>query len=153
VEDRGRSPRVLVVTGAFGEVPAAAAADAVATGWRRQAPDTQLDLAAVPLQTQPPEGVQQVLERLRVPERAAAVDLVVTTAAVFGPDTLLVTVPRGAAWAAQRAGRPCVALAGRVLVGRREYAAAGFDGVYGLEDTGAASLAALAERVARTWAR
>ena len=61
-----------------------------------------------------------------------------------------------------KAGCPCVVLAERVLVGRREFAAAGVDAAYELEpdlaggpaeaaDRLRGRLAASAERVARTW--
>ena len=56
--------------------------------------------------------------------------------------------------------RPCVALAGKVLVGSREMRALGVESAYSLVDLvgeeramaePAAALAELAERVARTW--
>ena len=47
------------------------------------------------------------------------------------------------AWVAQRAGRPCVVLAGRVLVGRREFAAAGVDAAYSVEEIAGSPAAAL----------
>ena len=58
--------------------------------------------------------------------------------------------------------QPCVALAGRVLVGSREMRALGVESAYSVADLvgeeaasrdPAGSLAALAERVARTWSR
>ena len=63
--------------------------------------------------------------------------------------------------------RPCVVLAGRVEVGRREYAASGVSGCYAVVDDllsrglseqaafdrPADRLADLAERAARTWSR
>ncbi len=64
-----------------------------------------------------------------------------------------------AAWAAEHA-RPCLVLAGRVSVGRRQAAAAGIEASYSLEaEVGperalahaAESLATLAEGVARQW--
>ena len=63
---------------------------------------------------------------------------------------------------AAEALRPCVALAGRVLVGSREMRALGIESAYSLVDLvgeeqalgdPAGSLARLAERVARTWSR
>jgi glycerate kinase len=106
-------------------------------------------------------GVQLVLDSLRLEDRAARADLVVTGEGTFDGTSLQGKVPRGVAWAAQRAGRPCVVLAGRVLVGRREYAAYGVDAAYAVEDAAgsvaaaldrpAERLADLAERVARTW--
>ena len=65
------------------------------------------------------------------------------------------------AWVAQRSGRPCVVLAGRVMIGRREFSSAGVDAAYSIvEMTGsveaalaepAARLARPAARVARSW--
>ncbi len=106
-------------------------------------------------------GVQAALEAVGLPERAAAADLLVTGAGTFDGTSLLGKVPKGVAWVAQRAGRPCVVLAGRVMIGRREFSSAGVDAAYSVED-GAGSpvavqdrlgprLADLAERVARTW--
>ena len=75
-------------------------------------------------------------------------------------DALAGKVPYGVAAVAGAAIRPCIALAGRVLVGAREMRALGVESAYSMEDlvgleTALAeptqSLAALAERVARTW--
>ena len=71
-------------------------------------------------------------------------------------------VPYGVAAVAGRAARPCIALAGRVLVGSREMRALGMESAYAMVDLvgeerslaePAAALADLAERVARTWSR
>jgi len=107
-------------------------------------------------------GVQTVLEALRLEQRAAAVDLLLTGEGSFDATSLQGKVPRGVAWVAQRSARPCVVLAGRVQVGRREFAAAGIDAAYSIEESAgsaaaaraepAARLADLAERVARSWA-
>ena len=69
-------------------------------------------------------------------------------------------MPYGVAQIAAEAVRPCVALAGKVLVGSREMRALGVESAYSLVDLvgeeramaePAAALAELAERVARTW--
>ncbi len=61
---------------------------------------------------------------------------------------------------ASEALRPCIALAGKVLVGSREMRALGMDSAYSIVDLvgedaafadAAGSLALLAQRVARTW--
>lgn len=106
-------------------------------------------------------GVQTVVEAVRLTERMERVDLALTGEGTFDETSLQGKVPRGVAWAAQRAGRPCVVLAGRVLVGRREFSAAGIDAAYAVEEVAgslaaalaepASRLADLAERVARTW--
>lgn len=106
-------------------------------------------------------GVETVLTSVGLPERAAAADLLVTGEGTLDGSSLRGKVPRGVAWAAQRAARPCVVLAGRVLVGRRELGAAGIDAAYAVEESAgslaaaladpAARLADLAARVARSW--
>jgi glycerate kinase len=107
-------------------------------------------------------GVQTVVEAVDLVGRASQVDLVVTGEGRLDGTSLLGKVPRGVAWAAQRAGRPCVVIAGDSVVGRREYAAAGIDAVYTLVETygreaalgrAAELLQALAARVAREWTR
>jgi glycerate kinase len=69
-------------------------------------------------------------------------------------------VPYGVAAVAGQALAPCVALAGKVLVGSREMRALGVESAYAVADLvgeetsfadPAGSLAALAERTARTW--
>lgn len=106
-------------------------------------------------------GVQTVLDAVRLEARAAAADLLVTGEGTLDGSSLRGKVPRGAAWVAQRTGRPCVVLAGRVLVGRRELGSAGIDAAYAVEESAgsleaaladpAGRLADLAARVARTW--
>ena len=105
-------------------------------------------------------GVQTVVDAVDLVTRAAGVDLVVTGEGRLDGTSLLGKVPRGVAWAAQRAARPCVVIAGDSVVGRREYAAAGIDAVYTLVETYGRSaafehtaelLADLSTRVAREW--
>ena len=68
----------------------------------------------------------------------------------------------GVAEIANEALRPCVAIAGQVLVGSREMRALGMDSAYGLVDVvgeqrafadPAGALGEVAARVARTWSR
>jgi glycerate kinase len=96
---------------------------------------------------------------------AAQADVVVTGEGSFDWQSLRGKVVSGVAEAALGQGRACVVLAGRVEVGRREYAATGVSGAFAvvddLRDRGlpesdalvrpAEHLAALAERAARTW--
>jgi glycerate 2-kinase len=105
-------------------------------------------------------GVQTVVDAVGLVDRAAAVDLVVTGEGRLDGTSLLGKVPRGVAWAAQRAARPCVVVAGDSVVGRREWAAAGIDAVYTLVETygrkaalerPAELLTELGARVARAW--
>jgi glycerate kinase len=129
-------------------------------------PEVPLQVAADPVPSLPAlggtrvSGTQVVVDAVRLAARCATADLVLTAETIFDAGSLQGRVPRGAAWAAQRAGRPCVVLAERVLVGRREFASAGVDAAYELPapDAGGADVADLvarleasAERVARTW--
>lgn len=105
-------------------------------------------------------GIELVGDAVRLAERARSADLVVTGEGAFDFSSRAGKVPAGVAAVAAEALRPCVALAGQVLVGSREMRALGMDSAYSLVELvgeqrayaePAASLAALAERVARTW--
>jgi glycerate kinase len=105
-------------------------------------------------------GFDLVAEATRLAERARSADLVVTGEGAFDFSSRAGKVPYGVASVAAAAVRPCVALAGRVLVGSREMRALGVESAYAMVDLvgeerslaePAAALAELAERVARTW--
>ena len=105
-------------------------------------------------------GLDLVADATRLAERARAADLVVTGEGAFDFSSRAGKVPYGVAQIAAEAVRPCVALAGKVLVGSREMRALGVESAYSLVDLvgeeramaePAAALAELAERVARTW--
>jgi glycerate kinase len=107
-------------------------------------------------------GITMVATAVRLTERARAADLVVTGEGAFDFSSRSGKVPYGVAEIAAEALRPCVALAGQVLVGSREMRALGVESAYSLVDLvgeerafgdPAGSLAALAGRVARTWSR
>ncbi|HEX5560210.1 MAG TPA: glycerate kinase [Nocardioidaceae bacterium] len=107
-------------------------------------------------------GVDVVCRALGLLERARRADLVLTGEGSFDFSSRSGTVPYGVAAVAAEALRPCVALAGRVLVGAREMRALGIESAYSVSDLvgeravvddPAGGLAALAERVARTWSR
>ncbi|HET7388980.1 MAG TPA: glycerate kinase [Nocardioidaceae bacterium] len=107
-------------------------------------------------------GVELVAEAIGLPGRAARADLVITGEGSFDFSSRAGKVPYGVAALAGRALQPCVALAGRVLVGAREMRTLGVESAYSMVDLvgeqaslddPAGSLAALAERVARTWSR
>lgn len=106
------------------------------------------------------DGVGLVADAVRLAELARSVDLVVTGEGAFDFQSRSGKVPYGVARVAGEAIRPCIALAGRVLVGSREMRALGVESAYAMEDLVGleralaeprTSLAALAERVARTW--
>jgi glycerate kinase len=105
-------------------------------------------------------GVELVISALDLASRARAADLVITGEGSFDFSSRAGKVPFGVAGVASAALRPCVALAGQVLVGAREMRALGVDAAYSLAELvgseralgdPAASLADLAARVARTW--
>jgi glycerate kinase len=105
-------------------------------------------------------GLDLVASAVRLAERARACDLVLTGEGAFDFSSRAGKVPYGVATIAAAALRPCVALAGQVLVGAREMRALGIESAYSLFETvgeerafaePAASLADLAARVARTW--
>jgi len=107
-------------------------------------------------------GIELVAHALDLAGRARLADLVVTGEGAFDFSSRSGKVPYGVAQIAEAALRPCVALAGQVLVGSREMRALGVESAYSLVDlvgeerafaAPAEALAALAERVARTWSR
>ena len=105
-------------------------------------------------------GVEVVAEAVGLPEKAARCDLVITGEGAFDFSSRSGKVPYGVATVAAKAVVPCIALAGKVLVGSRETRALGVESAYAVVDLvgeeasfgdPAGSLAALAERTARTW--
>ncbi len=107
-------------------------------------------------------GFDVVSEAVGLLARARGADLVLTGEGAFDFSSRSGKVPYGVASVAAEALRPCVALAGRVLVGSREMRALGIESAYALVDLvgeeralgdPAGSLAELAARVARTWSR
>ena len=107
-------------------------------------------------------GVALVAEAVGLVGRAREADLVVTGEGAFDFSSRAGKVPHGVAAVAEEALRPCVVVAGQVLVGSREMRALGVESAYSLvelvgeeqafADPGG-SLARLAGRVARTWSR
>jgi glycerate kinase len=112
-------------------------------------------------------GIATVLETVQLARQVGECDLVVTGEGAFDWQSLRGKVVSGVAEAALEQGRACVVIAGRVEVGRREYAATGVSGAYSviddLRDRGipasaafadpALHLAQVAARAARTWSR
>lgn len=107
-------------------------------------------------------GIDLVTEAVGLAGRATAADLVLTGEGAFDFSSRSGKVPYGVAQVAAEALRPCVALAGQVLVGSREMRALGVEAAYSLVELvgeeralgdPAGALADLAERVARTWSR
>ena len=105
-------------------------------------------------------GSTLVAEATDLAARARKADLVVTGEGAFDFSSRAGKVPYGVASVAAEAIRPCVALAGQVLVGSREMRALGIESAYSLVDLvgeerafaePAGALADLAARVARSW--
>jgi glycerate kinase len=104
-------------------------------------------------------GIELVAEAVDLRTQAAAHDLVVTGEG-YDFSSRSGKAVYGVATVAAAAARPCIVLAGQVSVGSREMRAMGVESAYSMADLvgieaamGDAyeSLAALAERVARTW--
>lgn len=107
-------------------------------------------------------GIELVAEAVGLARQAASADLVLTGEGAFDFSSRAGKVPAGVAAVAAAALRPCVALAGQVLVGQREMRALGMDAAYSLVDAvgeerafrdPAGALSELTARVARTWSR
>ena len=107
-------------------------------------------------------GVDVVSDAVGLADRAARCDLVITGEGAFDFSSGSGKVPYGVASVAADALQPCIALAGKVLVGSREMRALGVESAYAVVDLvgeeasfadPAGSLAALAERTARSWSR
>jgi glycerate kinase len=107
-------------------------------------------------------GIETIIEAVRLKEQASRADLVLTGEGGFDYQSASGKVVSGVAAAAGQAIRPCVVLAGQVLVGAREMRTMGVQSAYSLVDAvgkdaalgqPAQSLATLAARVAKTWSR
>jgi glycerate kinase len=107
-------------------------------------------------------AIDLVAETIGLAPAAAGCDLVLTGEGTYDFASRSGSVVHGVAQVAQAALRPCVVLAGQVLVGGREMRAMGVESAYAVVDVvgeqaalarPAESLATLAERVARTWGR
>jgi glycerate kinase len=107
-------------------------------------------------------GIDLVAELTGLKEKAGRVDLVLSGEGAFDFQSRDGKVIAGVAKVANDAMRPCVVLAGKVLIGSREMRTMGVESAYSLVDAVGeeqafadphGSLAAVAERVARTWAR
>jgi glycerate kinase len=105
-------------------------------------------------------GIALVQQLVGLPAKVAAADLVVTGEGAFDFTSLRGKAVAGVAALAQAEAVPCLVLAGRVDVGRREAAAAGIEAAYSLVDAVGVKaaldrpeegLAALAGRLARQW--
>lgn len=108
-------------------------------------------------------GVETVIGASGLGAAVESADLVITGEGSYDSTSLRGKVVSGVAAVAAEAGVPCVAVAGRVSVGRREMAASGVDSAYSLTDLAGSAQAALADaarwtqaagtRLAEQWGR
>lgn len=107
-------------------------------------------------------GIDLVAQLTDLESKAKQVDLVLTGEGAFDFQSRDGKVISGVAKVANDAMRPCVVLAGKVQIGAREMRTMGVESAYSLVDAVGeerafadphGSLAAVAERVAKTWAR
>ncbi|MGW5366216.1 glycerate kinase family protein [Actinopolymorpha pittospori] len=107
-------------------------------------------------------GIETIIDAVDLRAQARRADLVLTGEGAFDFQSASGKVVSGVAATAGEAIRPCVVLAGRVLVGIREMRTMGVESAYSLVDLVGAeramgqpreSLVALGARVARTWSR
>ncbi len=107
-------------------------------------------------------GLELVAQLVDLPGRASRCDLVVTGEGAFDFSSRAGKVPAGVAAIAEAALRPCVVMAGEVLVGSREMRALGIESAYSLVELVGreralgepyAALSEVAARVARSWSR
>jgi glycerate 2-kinase len=106
-------------------------------------------------------GADLVLQLLEVGAHIAASDLVITGEGSLDEQSLAGKLPVRVAASCLEAGVPCVAIAGRVMLGRRHAAAAGFAEAHSIEGyagsleaslaLGQAGLRGLAAQVAGSW--
>jgi glycerate kinase len=107
-------------------------------------------------------GIETVLEIVNLDEEIQKADLIITGEGCLDDQSLHGKVIAGVASHAAALGKPCVALAGEVRLGKRECATAGIDSAYsmtefaGRERSMAAPAEVLAEvsaRMSQTWGR
>lgn len=107
-------------------------------------------------------GIEAIMDMLNIDGALNDVDIVITGEGCLDDQSLHGKVIAGIAGRAVKAGKPCVAVAGQVRLGKREASAAGIDSAYsmselvGKEQSMSApqeTLTALAARIATTWGR
>ena len=107
-------------------------------------------------------GIETVLEIVNLDEEIGQSDLVVTGEGCLDDQSLHGKVIAGVASHAAALGKPCVALAGEVRLGKRECATAGIDSAYSMSEFAGKErsmakpgevLAEVAARMSQTWGR
>ena len=167
-EAKGATPeQAQALERCLGDFAAAATAalgvDAKVTSVPGAGADGGLGFALLLLGATRVPGAAAVADAVGLAERVRAADLVVTGEGCFDWQSLRGRVVAEVARAALDVGTPAVVVAGQVLVGRREAQTIGVESAYPVARTPAeveaaltdpaGTLAARAERVARTWSR
>jgi glycerate kinase len=107
-------------------------------------------------------GIETVLEIVKLDDEIAKSDLVVTGEGCLDDQSLHGKVIAGVASHAAALGKPCVAIAGEVRLGKRECATAGIDSAYSMSEfagrdrsmaSPAEVLAEVSARMSQTWGR
>ena len=107
-------------------------------------------------------GIETVLEIVKLDDEISKSDLVVTGEGCLDDQSLHGKVIAGVASHAAALGKPCVALAGEVRLGKRECATAGIDSAYSMSEFAgrersmakpAEVLAEVSARMSQTWGR
>jgi len=107
-------------------------------------------------------GIETVMDFVSLKEKIAAADLVITGEGCLDDQSLHGKVVIGVAQQSAAAGKPCVAIAGEVRLGKRECASAGIDSSYSMSEfagkdralgQAAQVLTELTARVAKSWGR
>ena len=107
-------------------------------------------------------GIETVLEIVNLDEEITKADLVITGEGCLDDQSLHGKVIAGVASHAVALGKPCVALAGEVRLGKRECATAGIDSAYSMSEFAgrersmakpAEVLAEVSARMSQTWGR
>ena len=107
-------------------------------------------------------GIETVLEIVKLDEEIQKADLIITGEGCLDDQSLHGKVIAGVASHAAAIGKPCVALAGEVRLGKRECATAGIDSAYSMTEFAgrersmaepAEVLAEVSARMSQTWGR
>ena len=107
-------------------------------------------------------GIESVMQMINLDGMIALADLVITGEGCLDDQTLYGKVVSGVARHCVDAGKPCVAIAGEVRLGKRECLTAGIDSAYSMVDVAGKEralsqpetvLIETAQRVAKTWGR
>ena len=107
-------------------------------------------------------GIETVLEIVKLDDEISKADLVITGEGCLDDQSLHGKVIAGVASHSAALGKPCVALAGEVRLGKRECATAGIDSAYSMSEFAgrersmakpAEVLAEVSARMSQTWGR